>query len=117
MLLESEPHTFSGELWPWRSSCGHYHVAKWKGTGLSRDGRILIDDRCSGPYTSGWRILLKTFGNELIMARGDEIGETGKRFALAAAKALGLTDAPPGAKVIWPEDEAKEAAAAVPETT
>lgn len=94
VLLDAEPKTLSGVLWPWQSTCDRYHVAEWKGTGLTQDGRILIDDRCSGPYTGGWQILVKTGGNELTMAHGDEIGETGKRFALTAAKVLGLTEAP-----------------------
>lgn len=98
VLLDAAPGSLSGELWPWRASCDRYHVAKWKGTGLSSDGRILIDDRCSGPYTGGWRVLVETSGVELIaelfMARGPQTGEEGKRFALAAAKALGLTVAP-----------------------
>lgn len=112
ILIDAEPGSQHGELLPWWESCH----------GMTRLSRRQKPTYVVIQASRSWRI--DTAGSKTL-AWGPQTGEEGMRCADAAAYALGLTDAPPGAKVIWPEDEAKEAAAAaagsgvaaVPETT
>lgn len=87
-LIDAEPGSLSGTLSAWHASYGRYHEAKWSG------GFILIDDNREGLWACpGWRIITTTptHPKGTAIAEGPQTGEEGKRYALAAAHALGLT--------------------------
>jgi hypothetical protein len=87
-LIDAEPGSLSGTLSVWRSTYGRYHEAHWSG------GFLLIDDYSQGSGACpGWRIVTVTSAHPkgAILAEGPQTGEEGKRYALAAAHACGLT--------------------------
>lgn len=87
-LIDAEPGSLKGMLSAWRSTYGRYHEAH--GIGAS----ILIDDHTEGLWACpGWRIFATTPDHPkgTTIAEGPQTGEEGKRYALAAAHALGLT--------------------------
>lgn len=103
VLLDAPMGSHTGELLPWWES----------GQGMTRLSRGQTPAYVVTQSSRSWHISTTrdrplAWGRP-ILAWGPQTGEEGRRFADAAAYALGLTDAPPGAKAIWPEDEAAAA--------
>lgn len=84
VLLDAAPGSLFRVLTPWREQ-GYSWVC---GVAHDPDGCIIRVAKTSG---GGWWVFPSTVGGSKSVAHGPQIGEEGKRYALAAAHALGLT--------------------------
>ena len=88
VLIDAEPGSLSGTISAWRSTSDDYHEAKWDG------GLIYSSSIGHEPWVSrGWQIAPIDHKRRTwtTIAHGPQTGEEGKRYARAAAHALGLT--------------------------